>query len=88
MLCVVLLAVGIILLNAGLSNPAPCSCANTTEPPPTVEPTTCVYHLKANYIQCGGAEGSAGVTCDTDVSRGRYNLTPGVYRYREYKIIF
>ena len=56
---------------------------------PTVdqEPTTCVYHLRSHNITCGGGRstsGDSGITCDTDVTRGWYNLTPGVYRYREY----
>ena len=51
------------------------------------EPTTCVYHLRSQNITCGGGKsisGDSGITCDTDVTRGWYNLTPGVYRYREY----
>ena len=89
-LCVVLLAVVILLLNAGLYDSAPCSCA-TTEPP-TVEPPTCVYYLRSQYITCGGEEGSAsnGVTCDTSVTSGRHNLTAGIYRYRKqylYKLL-
>ena len=55
---------------------------------PTVDPeqTTCVYHLRSQNITCGGGKsisGDSGITCDTDVTRGWYNLTPGVYRYRE-----
>ena len=71
---------------------------STNTPAVDQEPTTCLHHLRSHNITCGGGRstsgitcgggrstsGDSGITCDTDVTRGWYNLTPGVYRYREY----